>query len=118
MMSECDMSIRYPMEVNLVGDSRATLQALLPMLERKSDRSWRGRIEDNVAKRWQVLEARSMNEANPINPQRVFWELSPRLPDDCILTCDSGTSAAWYARDLKMRRGMVASLSAGATRGW
>ena len=54
-----------------------------------------------------------MNEAQPINPQRVFWELSPRLPDDCILTCDSGTAAAWYARDLKMRRGMMASLSGG-----
>jgi pyruvate dehydrogenase (quinone) len=54
-----------------------------------------------------------MNQANPINPQRVFWELSPRLPDDCILTCDSGSAAAWYARDLKIRRGMMASLSGG-----
>ena len=52
-----------------------------------------------------------MNEAEPINPQRVFWELSPRLPDDCILTCDSGSAANWYARDLKLRRGMMASLS-------
>jgi pyruvate dehydrogenase (quinone) len=54
-----------------------------------------------------------MNEAAPINPQRVFWELSPRLPDDAILTCDSGTAAAWYARDVKARRGMKGSLSGG-----
>lgn len=107
------LSIRYPMEVNLVGDSRATLQALLPLLEPKTDRGWREEIEAQVARWWQVLEARAMNEAEPINPQRVFWELSPRLPDGCILTCDSGTSAAWYARDLKLRAGMMGSLSGG-----
>jgi pyruvate dehydrogenase (quinone) len=107
------LSLRYPMELNLVGDSRLTLRALIPHLQRKADRAWREDIEDNVAKWWRVLEARAMNEANPINPQRVFWELSPRLPDKCIVTCDSGSSAAWYARDLKIRRGMMASLSGG-----
>lgn len=107
------LSIRYPMEVNLGGDSRETLRALLPLLEHKSDRSWRNKIEKDVSRWWRVLEARAMNEADPVNPQRVFWELSPRLPDSCILTCDSGTSAAWFARDLKLRRGMMASLSGG-----
>jgi pyruvate dehydrogenase (quinone) len=107
------VSIRYPMELNLVGDSRATLQALLPLLQQQTDRRWRDRIEDDVRQWWQVLEARAMNAADPVNPQRVFWELSPRLPEGCILTCDSGTSAAWYARDLKIRRGMLASLSGG-----
>ena len=107
------LSLRYPMEINLVGDSALTLQALLPHLQRKDDRRWRDRIEASVRDWWAVLEARAMNEASPINPQRVFWELSPRLPDDCILTCDSGTSAAWYARDLKARRGMMGSLSGG-----
>jgi len=101
------------MEVNLVGDSRATLQALLPLLKPKPDRAWRDEIAQNVSRWWRVLEARAMNEAHPINPQRVFWELSPRLPDECILTCDSGTAAAWLARDLKMRRGMMVSLSGG-----
>lgn len=66
-----------------------------------------------MARWWRVLESRAMNGADPINPQRVFWELSPRLPDDCILTCDSGSAANWYARDLKIRRGMMASLSGG-----
>jgi pyruvate dehydrogenase (quinone) len=105
------LSIRYPMEVSLVGDSRDTLRALLPLLRRKEDRRWRERIEASVARWWTVLEARAKNPADPINPQLVFWELSPRLPDGCIITADSGTSADWFARDLKLRRGMMASLS-------
>ncbi|PYR72162.1 MAG: thiamine pyrophosphate-requiring protein, partial [Acidobacteria bacterium] len=95
----------------LVGDSRETLRALLPLLHRKADRDWRNKIEKEVADWWQVLEARAMHDAEPVNPQRVFWELSPRLPDECILSCDSGSAASWYARDLKIRRGMMASLS-------
>jgi pyruvate dehydrogenase (quinone) len=105
------LSIRYPMEVNLQGDSVATLRALIPLLRRKTDRSWREEIEKGVAQWWKVLEGRAMNKANPINPQRVFWELSPRLPDNCILSSDSGSAANWYARDVKIRRGMMASLS-------
>ena len=105
------LSIRYPMEVNLIGDSAATLRALLPHLKRKEDRAWRARIEEEVAEWWKVLEARAMNDADPINPQRVFWELSSRLPDDAILAADSGSAANWFARDIRMRRGMMASLS-------
>jgi pyruvate dehydrogenase (quinone) len=107
------LSLRYPMELSLVGDSRETLQALLPYLKRKPDRRWRETIEKNVAQWWKVLEARAMAKADPINPQRVFWELSRRLPERAILTCDSGSAANWYARDLKMRRGMMGSLSGG-----
>jgi pyruvate dehydrogenase (quinone) len=106
-------SIRYPMEVNLIGDSRETLARLLPLLSRKTERRWRARIEKDVAEWWKTLEARAMVDADPINPQRVFWELSPRIPDRAILTCDSGSSANWYARDLKLREGMMASLSGG-----
>lgn len=105
------LSLRYPMDVALHGDSRETLRALLPLLERKTDRSWREEIEDNVARWWRLLEGRAMNEAKPINPQRIFWELSPRLPDGAILTADSGSSTNWWARDIKVRRGMMASLS-------
>jgi pyruvate dehydrogenase (quinone) len=107
------LALRYPMDVNLVGDSKATLAALLPLLQRKPDRSWREKIEADVTRWWHVLEKQAMVEATPVNPQRVFWELSPKLPDNCILTCDSGTSAVWYARDLKARRGMMGSLSGG-----
>ncbi len=107
------LSLRYPMEVNLVGDSVETLKALIPRLQRKQDRSWRERIEKDVAHWWRVLESRAMIKADPVNPQLMFWELSKQLPDNCILTCDSGSAANWYARDLKVRRGMMASLSGG-----
>jgi pyruvate dehydrogenase (quinone) len=105
------LSIRYPMDINLVGDSALTLRALIPLLKRKADRGWRTTIEKNIAEWWRVLEARAMESAHPINPERVFWELSSRLPDNCILASDSGTAANWYARDIKIRRGMMGSLS-------
>ena len=105
------LAIRYPMDVNLVGDSRETLKALLPLLERKEDRSWRQQIEESVADWWKLMEERAMMDADPLNPQRVFFELSPRLPDDCVLAADSGSAANWYARDIKIRSGMKGSLS-------
>ncbi|KON81414.1 thiamine pyrophosphate-requiring protein [Azoarcus sp. PA01] len=107
------LNLRYPMEVALLGDAKETLQGLLPHLVAKPDRAWRATIEHGVERWWRVLEGRALNSAHPINPQRVFWELSPRLPERCILTCDSGSAANWYARDLKLRRGMLASLSGG-----
>ncbi len=107
------LSIRYPMEVNLVGDSAETLRALLPLLEEQTDRSWRKTVEENVASWWKTMENRAMQPAKPVNPQRVTWELSPRLPERAIITSDSGSCANWFARDLKMRRGMMASLSGG-----
>jgi pyruvate dehydrogenase (quinone) len=105
------LSLRYPMEVALHGHSRETLQLLIPLLKKKQDRSWQEKIEDWGRKWWEVLETRAHTEANPINPQRVFWELSPRIPDGAILTCDSGSAANWYARDIRIRSGMMASLS-------
>lgn len=112
-INSANLSLRYPMDVNLQGDSAATLRALIPLLRRNNDRAWRTRIETDVADWWKVLEARAMSGAKPLNPQRVFWELSPRLPENAIITADSGSVANWYARDLKMRRGMKASLSGG-----
>jgi pyruvate dehydrogenase (quinone) len=105
------IGIRYPMEAHLVGDSAETLRALIPHLEHKEDSSWREKIEGEVRDWWQLMETRAMQDANPVNPQRVFWELSPKLPEACILTADSGSVAHWYARDLKIRKGMMASLS-------
>lgn len=107
------LSIRYPMEVNLMGDSVETLRALLPLLNEKSDHSWRATIEKNVAAWWKEAEARAMHSAEPVNPQRVAWELSPRLPERAIVTSDSGSCANWFARDVKIRRGMMCSLSGG-----
>ena len=105
------IGIRYPMEVNLIGDSAETLRGLLARLERKSDRSWREKIEGEIRDWWTLIEDRAQMSADPINPQLVFHELSKRLPDDAILASDSGSSANWYARDIKLRRGMMASLS-------
>jgi pyruvate dehydrogenase (quinone) len=108
-----NLSLRYPMEVNMVGDSAATLRALLPLLEQNTNVAWRQKVEKNVADWWKLLEDRAMQSADPINPQRVFWELSSRLPENAIMTGDSGSVANWYARDIKMRRGMKGSLSGG-----
>jgi len=105
------LGLRYPTNINLQGDSKKTLQLLTPLLRRKDDRTWREKIEKEIERWWKIIEARAMNEADPINPQRVFWELSPRLPDKCIITADSGSVANWFARDLKIRKGMMASLS-------
>jgi pyruvate dehydrogenase (quinone) len=107
------LSLRYPMEVSLIGDSALTLRALLPHLRRKADRAWRTKIEDAVEESRETLQGRAEADATPINPQRVFAELSPRLPDQAIVTADSGTSAIWYARHLQFRPGMMGSLSGG-----
>src|SRR5437764_2529693 len=105
------IGIRYPMEVNLVGDSAETLRALIPLLQRKENRSWREKVEGEVAEWRNLIEERAQLAADPINPQLVFHELSKRLPDGAILSSDSGSSANWYARDIKLRKGMMASLS-------
>jgi pyruvate dehydrogenase (quinone) len=106
------LSLRYPMDVNLVGDSAETLKALLPLLEQKQG-GWRKTVEKNVSRWWELLEKRAMAKASPVNPQRVAWELSPLLPNRAIITSDSGSCANWYARDIKIRRGMMGSLSGG-----
>ena len=105
------IGIRYPMEVNLVGDSAETLRALIPRMNRKEDRSWREKLEAEVVDWWTLMERRAHLSADPLNPQLVFHELSKRLPDGAIICSDSGSSANWFARDIKLRAGMMASLS-------
>lgn len=105
------LSIRYPMEVNLLGDSKDTLKALIPLIRYKENRGWREKVEQDVRDWWQTVEDRANLPAAPINPQLVIQKLSALLPDQCILSADSGTSAFWYARNIKIRMGMMASLS-------
>ncbi len=107
------LGIRYPTEVNLQGDSAETLRALLPLLDQKAETHWRRHIEAGMKEWWELMEKRAMAPAKPVNPQRVTYELSPRLPSNVIVTSDSGSCANWYARDLKVRRGMKMSLSGG-----
>jgi pyruvate dehydrogenase (quinone) len=105
------VGMRYPMDVPLVGDAKATLSALIPKLERKEDRSWREEIEHEVSRWWEILDERANMDANPLNPEYLFHELSPRLPDNSIITADSGSATNWWARHLKIRSGMKAALS-------
>ena len=105
------IGIRYPVDVPLVGDARETLRALNGRLRRKEDRPWREEIERQVAEWWRVVEARALQDGDPMNPQRVAHELSERLPDDAILTADSGSSTNWWARQLRLKKGNLASLS-------
>jgi pyruvate dehydrogenase (quinone) len=107
------VSLRYPMECSLVGDARETLRALVPLLVRKEDRGWQQSIEQKVKASWRTMEQKAMMETPRLNPQRVFWELSARLPDDAILAGDSGSVASWYALDIKAKRGMMGTLSGG-----
>jgi pyruvate dehydrogenase (quinone) len=106
------LGMRYaPTEVNLVGDARDTLQALIPLLARQEDRSWREQLEGEIDRWWRILDDRAHDSAEPLNPQLVFHELSRRLPDNCILTADSGSATNWWARHLRIRTGMKAALS-------
>jgi pyruvate dehydrogenase (quinone) len=105
------IGMRYPYELNLLGDAKATLSALLPRLERKSDRGWQQTIEKNVAGWWDTLDRRAALDADPINPLLVASELSRRLPEDAIVSSDSGSAANWYARHLRFRGDMRGSLS-------
>ena len=105
------IGIRYPNDVSLVGDSKDTLQALIPMLERKTDRSWQEWIEKEVRAWWRVLDDRANQKGDPINPQLVFHELDKRLPGNTIMTSDSGSATNWWARHIKIRDEMRGSLS-------
>lgn len=105
------LGLRYPMEVNLLGHARATLDALLPLLDRKQDRSWQDRVKQSATEAWKQAHDTAMVDADPINPQRVVHELSQRLPDRSVVVADSGTTAVWYARNLKFRDDMMGSVS-------
>ncbi len=105
------LSSRYPMEINLLGGSKETLQALIPYLQYKEDRSWLTKLQEGMKDWEKVIEARAKKDASPINPEYIFSELSSRLPDDCIISADSGTCANWFARNLKVKETMKASLS-------
>lgn len=105
------IGMRYPYEVNLVADAKTALQELIPLVERKQDRAWRSEIEENVARWWEIAERQAMTDADPVNPMRIFWELSQRLPADAIVAADSGSAANWYARHLKFHGDIRGSLS-------
>ena len=105
------IGLRYPYEVNLVGDAARTLRALIPLLHRKQDRGWRETIEENVARWWDVMDAEAEVEAKPINPMLLFHEFSRQAPSNAMIAADSGSAANWYARQVRMRGAMRGTLS-------
>ncbi|PRY33772.1 thiamine pyrophosphate-requiring protein [Umezawaea tangerina] len=106
-----NMGLRYPVESTLLGDSGGTLRALLPLVRRKEDRSWRAKVERDVEQWWDVMAKQAAVAADPVNPMRIVSELSARVPEDAIVTADSGSAVNWYARQLRMRGTMRGSLS-------
>ncbi|MFW6690644.1 thiamine pyrophosphate-requiring protein [Streptomyces sp. MAR4 CNX-425] len=105
------VGMRYPFEINLVGDARATLRRLLPRLRQDGGGGWRETVENNTARWWQVMERRAAVGADPVNPEYVTHALNSLLPHNVVLTADSGSAANWYARHLRLREGMRGSLS-------
>jgi pyruvate dehydrogenase (quinone) len=105
------IGMRYPYELNLVGDAKTALQALIPLLNQKTDRSWREKVEKHVQRWWTTVQRTAMTDADPINPMRIFWEFSERMPADAIIAADSGSAANWYARHLRFPAGVRGSLS-------
>ena len=105
------IGMRYPYEINLVGDAATTLRALIPLLTRREDRAWRETIESNVARWWETVEREAGVPGDPINPMALFWEANGRLPGNTVVAADSGSAANWYARDLRFRDDMRGSLS-------
>ena len=105
------IGMRYPYEINLVGDAAHTLKSLIPLLHAKSDRAWQRTIEENVARWWDVMEAEAQVSADPVNPMLIFHEFSKVAPEDAMIVADSGSAANWYARQIRMRGRMRGSLS-------
>jgi pyruvate dehydrogenase (quinone) len=105
------IGMRYPYDVNLVGDAATTLRALLPLLEHKQDRSWQEKVCQDVADWWDAVENEAGATADPINPMRIFAEFSKVAPEDAMVLADSGSAANWYARLVRMRGTMRGTLS-------
>lgn len=105
------MGLRYPIELPLVGDSRRTLEALLPRLQYKSDRSFLETAQSRMQEWWELMETRGTRSDTPMKPQVVAWELGKRLADDAIISCDSGTITTWWSRQIPVKRGQMHSVS-------
>ncbi len=105
------IGLRYPIEVGLVGDSRRTLKALLPLLKRNSDRRFLEHAQDRMKDWWKLMEQRATRRDKPMKPQVVAWELGNRLRNDAIVCSDTGTVATWFAQYIRAKRGQMHTLS-------
>ncbi|MFC7328658.1 thiamine pyrophosphate-requiring protein [Marinactinospora rubrisoli] len=109
------IGMRYPTEVNLIGDAACSLRMLLPLLARRTRdrarRRWRESIERNVRRWWDTMDRQAAMDADPVNPMRICSELASQVPSNAMITSDSGSAANWYARFIRMRGEMRGSLS-------
>ena len=105
------LSLRYPMEVNLWGDAKATLSALLPLLEQTDDLSWQEGISAGMREWDEKIEGAAKVEADPVNPRLVYHSLNQHLPEDAIITADAGTTADWYGHHIRLGRNQMGNLS-------
>jgi pyruvate dehydrogenase (quinone) len=110
-LSHRHLSLRYPMEVNLWGDAKTTLAALLPLLRQTEDLSWQDGIADAMRTWGDTVERAAKTKAEPVNPRLVFHTLNKQLPDDVIVTADAGTTADWYGHHIRLGRNMMGNLS-------
>jgi pyruvate dehydrogenase (quinone) len=105
------IGLRYPVEIGLIGDSRGTLEALAPLLKPKSERSFLEKAQKGMKEWWQLMEKRGTRPDKPMKPQVVAWELGKRLAENAIVSCDSGTITTWWARQIRVKKGQMHSLS-------
>jgi pyruvate dehydrogenase (quinone)/pyruvate oxidase len=105
------IGLRHRADAALIGDARATLRELIPRVQRHADRAFLDEARRGMADWWKIMEERGTRPDVPMKPQTVAWELGKRLDDNAIVTCDSGTVATWWARQIKARRGQMFSLS-------
>ncbi len=105
------IGLRYPVEVGLVGDSKRTIQELLPLLRRKDDRGFLEKAQDGMKDWWKLMEERGTRTDTPMKPQVLAWELGKRLADNAIVSSDSGTNTTWFARQIPAKRGQMFSCS-------
>ena len=105
------LGLRFPVEVGLVGDSKNTVKALLPLLRHNADRSFLQKAQEGMKSWNELMVKRGTDDKMPMNPQVVAHELGKRLPANCIVVTDSGTNTTWAARHLPMKPGQMFSVS-------
>jgi pyruvate dehydrogenase (quinone)/pyruvate oxidase len=105
------VGLRYPIEAGLVGDSRATLRDLIPLLTRNENREFLVKAQNGMRDWWQMMEVQGTRTDLPMKPQVLAWELGKRLAPDAVVSSDSGTITTWWARHIKAQRGQMYSCS-------
>ena len=105
------IGLRYPVEIGLLGESKAVLDALLPKLKRNENRNFLERSQSSMKDWWKLMKTRGERQDVPMKPQVPAWELGKILPSNAIVSCDSGTITTWWARQIPSKRGQMHSVS-------